>query len=100
MSAQRVTYCHELMDTAYDAREIREHSQAMGHVAIVDPSGRGRKSKSVTIPLGKPHLQLTWAETDRYKERTMSERVNARLKDELMFGVLVLTVDQIQRLLH
>jgi len=117
MSAQRVTYCYELMDAAYDAQEIREHSQAMGHVAIVDPSGRGRKSKSATIPLGKPHRQLTWAETDRYKERTMSERVNARLKDEfgarsvrvrgaakvmahLMFGVLVLTVDQIQRLLH
>jgi hypothetical protein len=117
MSAQRVTYCYELMDAAYDAQEIREHSQAMGHVAIVDPSGRGRKSKSVTIPLGKPQRQLTWAETDRYKERTMIERVNGRLKDEfggrsvrvrgaakvmahLMFGVLVLTVDQIQRLLH
>jgi len=116
MSAQRVTYCYELMDAAYDAQEIREHSQAMGHVAIVDPSGRGRKSKSVTIPLGKPQRQLSWAETERYKERTMSERVNARLKDEfgarsvrvrgaakvmahLMFGVLVLTVDQIQRLL-
>jgi hypothetical protein len=116
MSAQRVTYCYELMDAAYDAQEIREHSQAMGHVAIVDPAGRGRKSKSVTIPSGKPQRQLSWAETERYKERTMSERVNARLKDEfgarsvrvrgaakvmahLMFGVLVLTVDQIQRLL-
>lgn len=55
--------------------------------------------------------QLTWAQQDRYKERTMSERVNARLKGEfgasrirvrggakvmahLMFGVLALTVDQ------
>jgi Transposase DDE domain len=117
LSAQRVTYCYELMDAAYDAQEIREHSQAMGHVAIVDPSGRGRKSQSVTIPLGKPQRQLTWAEKERYKERTMIERVNGRLKDEfggrsvrvrgaakvmahLMFGVLVLTVDQIQRLLH
>src|SRR5216683_2911759 len=117
MSAQRVTYCYELMDSAYDAQEIREHMQGMGHVAIVDPSGGGRKSKSVTIPLGKLQRQLSWAEMDRYKERTMIERVNGRLKDEfggrsirvrgaakvmahLMFGVLVLTVDQIQRLLH
>ena len=44
-----MTYCYELMDAAYDAQEIHEHGQAMGHVAIVDPSGRGRKSKSVTI---------------------------------------------------
>ena len=117
MSAQRVTYCYELMDAAYDAQEIREHSQDMGHVAIVDPSGRGRKSKSVTIPMGKPRRQFSWAEAERYKERTMIERVNGRLKDEfgarsvrvrgaakvmahLMFGVLALTVDQIQRLLH
>jgi IS5 family transposase len=55
--------------------------------------------------------QLSPAQADRYKERTMVERVNARLKDEfggnqirvrgaakvmahLMFGVLALTVDQ------
>lgn len=115
MSTQRVTYCYELMDAAYDAQEIREHTRAMGHVAIVDPAARGRKSKSVTIPLGKPPRQLTWAEADRYRERTMIERVHARLKDEfggrcirvrgaakvmahLMFGVLALTVDQLLRL--
>lgn len=117
MSTQRVRYCYELMDSAYDAQEIREHSDGMGHVAIVDPCKRGRKSKSVTIPMGKPERQLTWAEADRYKERTMIERVNGRLKDEfgarsvrvrgaakvmahLMFGVLALTVDQMQRLVH
>lgn len=117
MSTQRVTYCYELMDSAYDAQEIREHSDGMGHIAIVDPCKRGRKSKSVTIPLGKPERQLTWAEADRYKERTMIERVNGRLKDEfggrsvrvrgaakvmahLMFGILALTVDQMQRLVH
>ena len=55
-----------------------------------------------------PTPQLTWAEQERFKTRTMSERVNARLKDEfgasqirvrgaakvmahLMFGVLALT---------
>jgi IS5 family transposase len=59
----------------------------------------------------KPTPQLTWAQQERYKTRTMSKRVNARLKDEfgasqirvrgavkvmvqLMFGVLALTVDQ------
>ena len=59
----------------------------------------------------KPTPQLTWAQQERFQTRTMSERVNARLKDEfgasqirvrgaakvmahLMFGVLALTVDQ------
>ena len=117
ISSRRATYCYELMDSAYDAREIREHSQSMGHVPIIDPKNSGRKSQSVTIPLGKPDRQLSWAEADRYKERTMVERVNGRLKDEfgareirvrgaakvmahLMFGVLALTVDQILRLIR
>ncbi len=55
--------------------------------------------------------------TMRYNERTVAERMNARLKDEfggnhiwvkgntkvmshLMFGLLVLTVDQLMRLLQ
>ncbi len=58
---------------------------------------------------------FTPAEEERFKLRGMSERVNARLKDEfgagtirvrgaskvmahLMFGVLALTVDQLLRL--
>lgn len=86
----------------------------MGHVPIVDPSNRGRKTKSTFLP-GKAPRQLDWAERDRYKERTMVERVNGRLKDEfggryvrvrgaakvmahLMFGVLALTADQILRM--
>jgi transposase len=59
--------------------------------------------------------QLSWAEADRYRERTMVERVYSRLKDEfggryvrvrgaskvmahLMFGVLALTADQLLKL--
>jgi hypothetical protein len=111
MSSQRVTYCYELMDSAYDAQEILEHSREMGHVPIVDPANRVRRSKNVIVP-GKPQRQMSWAEKDRYRERTTVERVNARMKDEfgarfvrvrgaakvmahLMFGVLALTVDQL-----
>jgi len=114
MSSDRVTYCYELMDSAYDAADILDHSRAMGHVPIVDPHNRGRKTSSTFLP-GKLPRQFTWAEHDRYRERTMAERVNARLKDEfggrhvrvrgaakvmahLMFGVLALTADQVLRL--
>ncbi len=58
---------------------------------------------------------MTWAEQDRFKERSASERVNARLKEEfgaghirvrgaakvfahLLFGLLALTVDQLLKL--
>jgi hypothetical protein len=114
MSSQRVTYCYELMDAAYDAQEILEHARALGHVPIVDPAPRGRHPQSGTWS-GQPSRPWSWAEQDRYRERTMVERVNARLKEEfgarsirvrgaakvmahLMFGVLALTVDQLLRL--
>jgi hypothetical protein len=114
MSTQRVNYyCYDLMDSAYDAQHITEHSRGLGHVPIVDPPQRGRNDPNSILP--NTQRQLSWAEADRYKERTMVERVNARLKDEfgartvrvrgavkvmahLMFGVLALTADQLLRL--
>ena len=93
---------------------IHEHSRQLNHVPIIAPhSRRGTKKSSQMQKVfpDKPTPQLTWAQQERYKTRTMSERVNARLKDEfgasqirvrgaakvmahLMFGVLALTVDQ------
>ena len=113
MTAQRVTSLYDVMDAAYDATEIKEHSRELGHVPIIRPVKRGRKE----IPFQgvQPSREFTWAEADRFKERTMVERVYARLKDEfggrqirvrgahkimahLMFGVLALTADQILKL--
>ena len=113
MSTQRTTYCYELSDAAYEAYHITEQSRHLGHIPIVDPKAPGGpKSQAKDIPMGKRKRELTWAEQDRYQERTMVERANARLKDEfggrnvrvrgaakvmahLMFGVLALTVDQL-----
>jgi Transposase DDE domain/Transposase domain (DUF772) len=114
MTAQRVTSLYDLMDAAYDADEIHAHSRSLGHVPIINPAHRGRKTKNV-LATGKPKRQLSEAEEQRFKERTTVERVNARIKDEfggrhirvsgpkkvmahLMFGVLALTVDQLLRL--
>jgi hypothetical protein len=114
MTGQRVVHLYELMDSAYDANEIHAHSRQLNHVPIIAPHPRRGTKKSLQMQKvfpDKPTPQLTWAQQDRYKERTMSERVNARLKDEfgasqirvrggakvmahLMFGVLALTVDQ------
>lgn len=120
MTTQRVCYLYDLMDSAYDAQAILAHSRELGHVPIVDPHGR-RATRSVSqLPKIFPKLAkpiLCPAKKERYKERTMAERVNARLKDEfggrtlrvrgpqkvmahLMFGVIALTVDQIQKQLR
>ena len=118
LTSQRVVHLYELMDSAYDADDIHAHSRQLNHVPIIAPHGRRGTKKPSQLPKvfpDKPTPQLTWAQQDRYKERTMSERVNARLKDEfgashlrvrgaakvmahLMFGVLALTVDQWMRL--
>jgi hypothetical protein len=104
ISAARVTSLYDLMDAAYDSSIITDHSQALGHVPIIDANRRRGE---------KP--QMDPAKAERYKIRTVAERTNARLKDEfggrtvivqgpvkvmahLMFGIVALTVDQLLQL--
>ena len=118
MTSQKVTHLYELMDSAYDAEAILEHSRQLNHVPIVAPHPRRGTKKPSQLPKAFPAKatpQLSPAQEERYKERPMVERVYARLKDEfgasqirvrgaskvmahLMFGVLALTVDQWLRL--
>ncbi len=118
LTSQRVIHLYELMDSAYDADEIHAHSRQLNHVPIIAPHRRRGTKKISQLPKvfpAKPTPELTWAQLERYAERTMIERVHARLKDEfgasqlrvrgpvkvmahLMFGVLALTVDQWLRL--
>jgi hypothetical protein len=118
MTSRRVTHLYELMDSAYDAGEIHAQSKQLDHVPIIAPHPRRGTKRPSPLPKifpAKPAPQLSPAEEERYKVRTMSERVNARLKDEfgarhirvrgamkvmahLMFGVVALTVDQWLRL--
>jgi hypothetical protein len=112
LTTQRVTYCYEVMDSAYDADHIHQQSRSLGHVPIIDPHPR-RGQELPFQPSGAPVLSP--AQQQRYRERTMVERVNARIKDEfggrtirvrghakvmahLMFGILALTVDQLLRI--
>jgi len=104
MTAARVTNLYDLMDAAYCSIELHEHSRSLGHIPLIDHNPRGG-AKDEFEP----------ADAVRYKERSQAERTNARLKDEfggrnvrvrgpdkvmshLMFGMLVLTADQLMRL--
>ena len=43
MTAQRVTYLYECMDSAYDAVQIHDHSQKHGRISIIDTNPRSNK---------------------------------------------------------
>jgi hypothetical protein len=118
MTNQRVTNPYDVMDAAYDAPTIREYSQSLGHVPIIEINPRGNARLKEELSAGAQRfkfLHLERPEDRRYKERTSAERVNGRLKDEfggrmvrvrghakvmahLMFGILALTADQLIRL--
>ena len=119
LTAGRVESLYDLMDAAYDSIEIWAHSIALGHKPIIDVNPRSsvamqealRREKKARRTLG-----FVLPEERRYVERTGSERVNGRLKDEfgarhvrvrgydkvlahLMFGMTVLAASQLMRLL-
>jgi transposase len=118
MTSQRVTNLYDLMDSAYDAPIIREHSRSLGHVPIIDINTRRNTKLKEELRAEARRFELLHFERPedrRYKERTNVERVYARLKDEfggrmirvrgyakvlthLMFGILALTADQFMRL--
>ena len=118
MTAERVVNLYDVMDAAYDAREIHATSKRLGHVAIIDVNPR---RDSVLKKARKQEARarraagMVEAQSVRYRIRTAVERTNARLKDEfggrhvrvrgptkvicyLMFGLLALTADQLMRL--
>jgi len=101
LTSDKVTYCYDLMDAAYDAAPIWEQSRELNHVPIIDRNPRGQD----IVPMA-PHEAL------RYNERSASERCNSRLKEDfggrnvmvrgaekvmmhLMFGILALFADQL-----
>jgi Transposase DDE domain/Transposase domain (DUF772) len=83
MTSGRVTHLYELIDSAYDADGLLAHSRKLNHVPIVAPNHRRGTRKTSQLPKVfpiEPAPELTWAQQDRFKERTMIERVNGRLK--------------------
>ena len=97
MTNVRIKSLYTLMDAAYDAAIIREHTEELGKVAVIDSNPR--RGEKVEFD---PPKRL------RFKGRTEAERVNSNLKDDyggryvrvrgaekvmnhLMFGILALT---------
>ena len=118
MTAGRVTNLYDLMDAAYDAREIHAMSERLGHVAIIDVNPRRNKELKADLEREARARRAAChvdAASVRFRTRSSVERTNGRLKDEfggrhvrvrgaakvachLMFGLLALTADQVMRL--
>ena len=116
MTSARVLYLYDLMDSAYDVPEIRDKSRELGHVPIIDhKTRRGEKPAVEAEARAKRKAGYRLAEDVRYNQRSAAERVNSNLKDNcggafvrvrghakvfshLMFGIVVLTVEQLMRL--
>ena len=105
MTQERIKNLYDLMDSAYDAPQIKAFSRKLGHVPIIDQNPR-RGEKVHMDPATKV----------RFGERSSVERVYSNLKDNfggskirvkgsskvmthLMFGVIALTATQLFRLL-
>lgn len=105
MTSKRVVSLYDLMDAAYDAPQIKEFSEALSHVSIIDPNRR----RGDKIPLDP-------ARKARFAQRSSVERVNSYLKDNhggshirvrgaskvmahLMFGLIVITANQLFQML-
>jgi IS5 family transposase len=118
LTAGRLTNLYDLMDSAYDAPEIKQHSRSLGHVPIIDKNPRATVRRLRWSPKRGPDTaRATSLPRTRYNERSAAERVNGRLKDDfggrnvrvrghakvacqLMFGILALTCDQLLRLIN
>jgi len=104
-TSAQVDYCYDLADAAYCSPLLRGASRQLGHVPLIDHNPRRGEKKEFA-----PH------EAQRYKARSSAERVNAHLKDNhggrqiwvrgnekvmahLMFGILVITSEQLLRLI-
>jgi hypothetical protein len=106
MTAERITSLYDLMDSAYDAPQIRGYSEGLGHVPIIDTNPRRGEKK-----------EMDPAQAVRFRNRSTAERVNSNLKDNyggrfvrvrgaakvmthLMFGLIAITATQLFRLLE
>src|SRR5450631_4227133 len=73
LSASRVTNLYDVMDSAYDAQAIQQHSRSLGHVPIIDANPRRDRARKTELQEEEKRRRLLGhspAEEVRYRERT------------------------------
>jgi hypothetical protein len=106
-AARTKAMLYQLKDSAYDAQAIREHSQKIGSVPIIEK--RDYRAENA-VPMEPDRAR-------RYKARSSAERVNSDLKDNhggrtlrvrgaakaglhLFFGLIVMSAEALLRMVQ
>jgi hypothetical protein len=118
LTAGRITHLYEIMDAAYDAKDIVADCQDAGRVPVIDRNCRGNttaKAERVAEAERRRRLNLPDSDDWLYNERTNAERAIGRLKDDfggryvrvrgalkvychLTFGLAAMAADSLLRL--
>lgn len=116
---RNVTNFYDLMDSAYDVKEVKKHSLSLGHIPIIDSHSRSKEQKEEKKAEAKRRKLINFqpAELKRYRGRFSKERFNGTFKDfyggktifykghakiscHLMFGILSLTAAALIKLVQ
>jgi hypothetical protein len=65
LTAQRVTNLYDLMDSAYDAETIHEHSRSLGHIPIIDYPSAPRSGPQGGVTSRAEAMQAAWLSLGR-----------------------------------
>jgi hypothetical protein len=105
MSAARVDNLYDLMDAAYDAKQIKEHSSSLGHIPIIDANPRKGKKIEMDPATKRRYDERSTAERgfSLFKEcfggRSVRVRGDKKVMAHIMFGIVALTADRLLNLL-
>ena len=105
MSAERVISLYDLMDAAYDAEQIKAHSESLGHIPIIDHNPRGGEKMEMAPAQKRRYDERSTAERgfsllkESYGGRNVRVREHRKVMTHLMFGLLALTAERLLNLL-
>lgn len=104
MSAERVESLYDLMDAAYDSKDIHEHSLSLGHVPIIDPNARNGEGRGLDPAKRRRLDERSTAERgysllkEGFGARNIRVRGHVKVFAHLMFGLLALAAARLLNL--
>ncbi len=105
VSSMRVTNLYDLMDAAYDTKEIKTFSRNLGHVPLIDDNPR-RGEKLEKAPAEKIRynerstVERVFSNLENYGSKTIRVRGSTKVMCHLMFGIIALTAKQLFNMLQ
>ncbi len=105
MSAGRVNNFYDLMDSGYDADQIKDHSISLGHIPIIDHNKRGGTKREMAPATKRRYDERSTAERgfsllkENFCGCDVMVRGHEKVKEHLMFGLLVLAAERLLNLL-